>query len=309
MDLQAASHVSCSVSPSIGLCNPKTNQTPVFIDQDILQSPSHKCPDYNHNVCALFHLGGGSPRSEASEKMHSGLPTPPTSSPPPVPTSLYEEVLIRRKHSLEVSAHMKTRFLPYRRQIAPPPLELCFAMKSLGRSSYMELGFEDVVEVWRQKFQHGLNQLSDMVVHKAYEAKMATKICILNRLSLMQSEIYAQEKQVDFLCAIQGEVNEELSLSATDEELNCIKGVLADRGITIKDHMAFKHTVYSDDLVALTIADMQLHQISLMLGRRTGNNSDKTLDSELSNKDVTDDQASDSESSDGDVADDLEYED
>ncbi|KIK74666.1 hypothetical protein PAXRUDRAFT_19646 [Paxillus rubicundulus Ve08.2h10] len=179
-------------------------------------------------------------------------------------------------------------------------------MKSLGCSSYTELGFEDVVE-GRQKFQCGLNQLSDMVVRKAYEAKMATKICILDCLSLTQSEIYAQEKQVDFLHAIQGEANEELS--ATDEELDCIKGVLADRGIAVEDHMTFKHAVYSDDLIALTIANMQLHQISLVLGRCTGNNSDETSDSELSNKDVADDQASDSESSDGDVADDLEYKD
>ncbi|KIK80328.1 hypothetical protein PAXRUDRAFT_15847 [Paxillus rubicundulus Ve08.2h10] len=234
--------------------------------------------------------------------MHSGLPTPPTSSPPPVLTSLSEEALICRKHSLEVRAHMKTRFLPYRHWIVPPPLELYFTTKSLGCSSYMELGFEDIVE-GREKFQCGLNQLSDMVVHKAYEAK----ICILDHLSLTQSETYAQEKQVDFLHAIQGEDNEELS--AADEELDCIKGVLADYGITVKGHMAFKHTIYSNNVVALAIANMQLHQISLALGRCTGNNSSEMSDSELSSKDVADNQASDLESSDGDVADDLEYED
>ncbi|KIK79228.1 hypothetical protein PAXRUDRAFT_16443 [Paxillus rubicundulus Ve08.2h10] len=114
-------------------------------------------------------------------------------------------------------------------------------MKFLGHSSYTELGFEDVVE-GRQKFQHCLNQLSDTVVCKAYQAKMAAKICILNHLSLTQSEIYAQEKQVDFLCAIQGEDNKELSV--TDEELDYIKGVLTDHSIAIEDHMAFKHTVY-----------------------------------------------------------------
>ncbi|KIK92886.1 hypothetical protein PAXRUDRAFT_146360 [Paxillus rubicundulus Ve08.2h10] len=299
MDPQAASHVSCSVSPSIGPCSPKTNQTPVFIDQDILQSPSHKRPDDNHNVHAFLHPGGGSPGSEASEKMHSGLPTPSTSSPPPVPTSLSEDVLIcRNSYEDQVPAN--------RHQISPPPLELHFIMKSLGHSAYTELGFEDVVE-GRQKFQHSFNQLSDMVVGKAYEAKMATKICILNCLSLMQSEIYAQEKQVDFLHAIQWEDNKKLS--ATDEELDFIKGVLADCGITAKDHMAFKHTVYSDNLISLAITDMQLHQISLVLGKCTGNNSNETSDSELSNKDVANDQASDSESPYGDVADDLEYKD
>ncbi|KIK80000.1 hypothetical protein PAXRUDRAFT_108770, partial [Paxillus rubicundulus Ve08.2h10] len=51
-----------------------------------------------------------------------------------------------------------------------------------------------------------------------------------------------------FLHAIQWEDNEELS--AIDEELDCIKGVLADCGITVKDHMAFKHTVYSNNLIA-----------------------------------------------------------
>ncbi|KIJ16195.1 hypothetical protein PAXINDRAFT_11232 [Paxillus involutus ATCC 200175] len=120
---------------------------------------------------------------------------------------------------------------------------------------------------------------------------MAAKICILNY----------------FLCAIQGEDNKELS--ATNKELDCIKGVLTDHGIAVEDHMAFKHTVYSNNLISLTITDMPLHQISFALWRHTGNNNDETLDLELSNKDMADNQTSDMESSDRDVADELQYED
>jgi hypothetical protein len=107
--------------------------------------------------------------------------------------------------------------------------------------------------------------MSDDVVRKAYEAKKASKKCILSRISLTHDELNAMDKQTQLLRAMQEERIEELS--STDEELGSIKGVLVDRGIEdLEDDMAVGHAVYADELVALTIADMQLDQMSGLVG-------------------------------------------
>ena len=114
-------------------------------------------------------------------------------------------------------------------------------------------------------------------------------------LSLARSEIHALEKQSDFLRAMQGGDNDELS--AVDEELDCMKSELTERGVTLQDHIAFGHAIYADELVALTITDMQLRQISGVINMGMG------PDSKEDSRSV-----SDSGSSDTDLSDDLVYE-
>jgi hypothetical protein len=133
------------------------------------------------------------------------------------------------------------------------------------------------------------------MISKAYEAKLASKNCIIQRLSLAQLEIHALEKQSDFLQAMQGGHNDELS--AVDDELNCMKSELTECGVTLQDHIAFGHAVYSGKLVALTIADMQLRQISGAVNPRMYPDSKEDLSSD-----------SDFGSSDTDLLDDLIYE-
>jgi hypothetical protein len=101
-------------------CSPVTNL--VFIDQGTLQTPSCRRPDHatSVNTPPMDH------DVDISSKMHSirGLSTPPTSSPPPTCNS----ALPHRKRTLEAQAHMRKMFQPYRHRVAPPPLELRFAM-------------------------------------------------------------------------------------------------------------------------------------------------------------------------------------
>ncbi|KIK79670.1 hypothetical protein PAXRUDRAFT_160741 [Paxillus rubicundulus Ve08.2h10] len=150
-------------------------------------------------------------------------------------------------------------FQPYKHQIGPPSLELCFAMRSLGHSLYTDLWYEDIVK-GKEQFQCGLSLFSNEVMNKAYEAKMASNMCILNHLALMQSEIHAMEKCSDFLHVIQGEHMAELS--ATNKQLDWVKDVLTNYGVSHEEHIALNHTAYADEVVVLTITDMQLNQIS-----------------------------------------------
>ncbi|KIK94714.1 hypothetical protein PAXRUDRAFT_142279 [Paxillus rubicundulus Ve08.2h10] len=231
---------------------PKINPSPVIID--ILQSPCCQRPYDNKSSSSDTES-----ESSTSQK-HIFRSSPPTSPPPPINNS---DTI--RKHTSDARALMHSKFHPYTCQMAPPPLELRFAMKCLGRSSSTDVGFEDVVK-GKQKFKRGLLSLSDTVLHKAYVAKLASKNSILTRLSLTETEVDALEKQADLLRTIQAEDKEELS--ASKQELDSIKEVLIDHGLDPPEHVAYKHAVYANDLIALTIADMQLHQIDISTNSR-----------------------------------------
>jgi hypothetical protein len=82
--------------------------------------------------------------------------TAPTSSPAPLSAVLRREKVkeargseqeARSKRTEEGQFLMNQRFQPYKRRKAPPPLELRFAMRSLGHSSFTDIDFEDIVEV------------------------------------------------------------------------------------------------------------------------------------------------------------------
>ncbi|KIK97543.1 hypothetical protein PAXRUDRAFT_136112, partial [Paxillus rubicundulus Ve08.2h10] len=129
----------------------------------------------------------------------------------------------------------------------------------IGHSSYTDLGFEDIIE-GRQKFMCGLSSMSNEVVSKAYAVKLASKKCIISCLSLTHAEIDAMEKQFDFMWALEEEANDKLS--ATDEELQSIKDVIDECGITLGDDIVFGHVIYADELIVLTIANLKLSQVT-----------------------------------------------
>ncbi|KIK76090.1 hypothetical protein PAXRUDRAFT_18456 [Paxillus rubicundulus Ve08.2h10] len=86
--------------------------------------------------------------------------------------------------------------------------------------------------------------MSDNVVHKVYEAKKASKKHILSQISLTHNEPNVMDKQTQLLQAMQGdEIGE---LSATDEELGSIKGILIGHGTKdLEDDMAVGHAVFA----------------------------------------------------------------
>ncbi|KIK72270.1 hypothetical protein PAXRUDRAFT_181001, partial [Paxillus rubicundulus Ve08.2h10] len=138
----------------------------------------------------------------------------------------------------------------------------CFAARSIGHSLFTSLGLE-VVILGKEKFIHSLSQMSDNVVHKVYEAKKASKKHILSQISLTHNEPNVMDKQTQLLQAMQEEQVEELS--ATDEEVGSIKGILVGCGIKdLEDDMAIGHAVYANEHVVLTIADMQLDQMLVL---------------------------------------------
>lgn len=124
------------------------------INPELFQSPSHKRPRHKHTA---YPASGGCSdddvSSEVSMKMRS-TSTAPTSSPVP-PSYLLscekdKQEADRNEHlkrSEQGQLLMKQRFQPYKRRKAPPPLELRFAMKSIGSSSLTDIDFEDAVEV------------------------------------------------------------------------------------------------------------------------------------------------------------------
>lgn len=69
------------------------------------------------------------------------------SSPATYLRSHDDDALTCRKHTLDVQADMRKRYRPYWPRIIPPALELRFACRSIGDTSYSDLGFEDVVDV------------------------------------------------------------------------------------------------------------------------------------------------------------------
>ncbi|KIJ11239.1 hypothetical protein PAXINDRAFT_157366 [Paxillus involutus ATCC 200175] len=237
--------------------------------------------------------------------------TAPTSSPAPLSAVLRREKVkeargseqeARSKRTEEGQFLMNQRFQPYKRRKAPPPLELRFAMRSLGHSSVTDIDFEDIVE-GKHIFERGLSTLSPNVIKMAYRAQLATKQCILSRINTTLAELDATEKRSDFLRAVKEEHEKELSV--VSEELQCVKDVVVGQGIDIDDHIAFSHAVYAEELVALTMSDMQLHQLSMIQGRQMvfGGDNDKSS----SSSDVSTSDSSEVDPTDLDRYDDVKY--
>ncbi|KAI9572220.1 hypothetical protein HD554DRAFT_2068032 [Boletus coccyginus] len=193
------------------------------------------------------------PAADLSNLPASSLPISP-------PATCSDEVAARRKNTVEIQPRLRKRYKPYQRRIAPPLLEVRFISRALGDTSYTDLGFEDVIE-GGQLFTRGLSHLSDTLLHKAYTSKVAFKKTILHRIALSQANLDALERRNEFFRGLEEEVTAERAMD--DEELDCIRSVLGDRGIDETDlEIEYQHAVYEDELVAFSIAEMQLAQMA-----------------------------------------------
>lgn len=78
-------------------------------------------------------------------------------------------------------------------------------------------------------------------------------------------ELDATEKCSDILWAVKEE-NEKEPL-VISKELQCVKDVIVGQGINIDNQVAFSHAVYTEELVTFMVANMQLHQLSMVQGK------------------------------------------
>ncbi|KAI6101498.1 hypothetical protein EDD16DRAFT_1525912 [Pisolithus croceorrhizus] len=109
------------------------------------------------------------------------------------------------------------RMSPYKHHTSPQSPEVGFAMR-LGRASHSLPTFNDVVKR-NDIFQHYLSQLSNELFNKYYIAKLASRDCIVSRISVTLHEIDALEKMKDFLVESQKQEKEQLAAASEELEL------------------------------------------------------------------------------------------
>lgn len=79
---------------------------------------------------------------------------------------------------------------------------------------------------------------------------------IQNRLDTTLAELDSTEKFSDFLRAIKEGYEKP---SVVSKEMRCVEDVIVGQGIDIDARIAFSHAVCAEELVAFTMADVQLH--------------------------------------------------
>ncbi|KAI6102466.1 hypothetical protein EDD16DRAFT_1525611 [Pisolithus croceorrhizus] len=151
----------------------------------------------------------------------------------------------RKCSTLEADLKMK-RMLPYKHRTSPQSPEVGFAMR-LGRASHSSPTFNDVVK------------LSNELFNKYYIAKLASRDCIVSRISVTLREIDALEKMKDFL--VESQKQEKEQLAAASEELELFVKEAKARNSSVMCDIASRHALYADECAALTAADKQLSQL------------------------------------------------
>ncbi|KAF9242570.1 hypothetical protein BU15DRAFT_72686 [Melanogaster broomeanus] len=140
-----------------------------------------------------------------------------------------------------------------------------------GRMQRMYTPYQDVVE-GKEVFKKGISLMPKELFDKLYIAKVASKDCILSRISTTLREVDALEKEKDALLAY--EKYEKQQLAAACLELQLFKEEAQARASDIMDDVAFRHAVYADELVALTVTDMQLNHMLAVSDPEDSNPSD-----------------------------------
>ncbi|KAI6022657.1 hypothetical protein EDC04DRAFT_2900737 [Pisolithus marmoratus] len=232
-------------------------RTPYSIDQSLFQSPPRNHPEL------------GSFKTE---------PTPwgtifYDSSPLGLQSPRRVKSAFRKHSTLEADLKMK-RMSPYKHRSSLQSLEVGFAMR-LGRASpHNSLTFDDVVE-GNDIFQRSLLQLPNELFNKYYITKLASRDCILSRISMTLCEIDALEKMKDFLIESQKQETEQLAVAS--EELELFMKEAKARNSSVMHDIASRHTVYADECAALTAADKQLSQL-LALSHHESTSDDSDTD-------------------------------
>ncbi|KAG9312507.1 hypothetical protein JVU11DRAFT_6899 [Chiua virens] len=134
-------------------------------------------------------------------------------------------------------------------------------MRSLDRTSHSSLSLDDMID-GEDAFREGLRQLPQHLVRQFYIAKLASRDCILARIASNLGEIDALEKTRTVLLEVKK--HDQAMLATTDQELTALKEVAETQCSDIKQDIAFRHAVYADELVALTVLNTQLsHMLNL----------------------------------------------
>ncbi|KAI5993788.1 hypothetical protein F5J12DRAFT_896905 [Pisolithus orientalis] len=165
-----------------------------------------------------------------------------------------------QRRILEAQSHMHTKYHPYRKQAAPPPLELRFAARTT------DLSLEDVHK-GHDFLHHGLSQLPDNVLVKAILAKHAFWDCISQQVSQTLAEIEFIEQQRDLLTEVHTAALE--TWATAEMQLAMLMDIFNQHDLQdAKDDMAFYHAVYADELVTFTIAATQMEQLESFMDER-----------------------------------------
>ena len=102
--------------------------------------------------------------------------------------------------------------------------------------------------------------MPDNIFNKAYASRLAVWESITNRLWLTLSELESVEWQREFLNALREEQVSRLAVSTA--QLESVTSVMEGHGLDhIEDEGEFYHAAYADDLIALSISNVQLNQV------------------------------------------------
>jgi hypothetical protein len=127
--------------------------------------------------------------------------------------------------------------------------------------------------------------MPSVVFNKFYTAKVASKDCILFRISTTLREVDVLEKEKDAL--LEWEKHEKERLAGVCTELQLFKEEAEAHGSDIANDVAFRHAIYADNLAALSVTNMQLND---MLGLSDPKPESDDTDSDMSNDLVEDDE-------------------
>jgi hypothetical protein len=136
------------------------------------------------------------------------------------------------------------------------------ALEDVHEVSYHICGADQITENFqgRDVLLRSLSQLFDRVMVKAVEAKRASRDCILRWVAQTKAEIDSAERHKYLLTEVLKD--NQGNLAITESQLALLMHIVDEcRLEDVKDDVSYYHAVYADELVVLTIADVQVGQM------------------------------------------------
>ncbi|OJA15871.1 hypothetical protein AZE42_11010, partial [Rhizopogon vesiculosus] len=152
------------------------------------------------------------------------------------------------------------RYYPYPFRSRPPPLELEFTMKSVGRNHHTDIGLLDVIR-GRDIFLKGLSSLSDDTITLVASAKHAARENIRLKIIQLGWEIQEAEYNKRILKALEQDEKKRLDMAELDFRL--FRKLLVDRDLpALEQDVEYLTAVHDSEIEYLASADEQLFQMS-----------------------------------------------
>ena len=185
-----------------------------------------------------------------------------------------------RGRTLAAQSRVCQRYLPYTQRGCAAPLELRFAVRSLGFISHTGMTLDDIAQVHhatmtlaiqltlllqgKVHFVNVLTQMPDLVLKKAYDVKQADRDCIVHHVAFTLAKIESAEQHKDYLDDIQRQHQGVLALSSA--QLDMLSKILDDHGMSdMEDDGGYHHAAYADELIQLTITEGQMKQVNKVM--------------------------------------------